>query len=125
MLWLINTGSSILEIFDWIKSYMPVIINCDIWIRSCSLENKWPGLSFVDKNYEYSYQFWWLNKWKRLKKWYNNKFDEQIAFLINTKLLNINEIILEMIHPDTNHYCRCVDPKFSQSWGVYNSSDNK
>ena len=66
LFWLINTGS-VLEILSWIKIDMPDIINCDIWIRTCSLENNWQGFSSVDTNFEASYQLQSIKKWKWLK----------------------------------------------------------
>ena len=42
------------------------------------------------------------------KQRYNNRTDEQITYLMIMKLLNRNEIILEIIHLTTNHFCGCV-----------------
>ena len=44
LFWLINTGS-LLEILSWIKVHIPYIINCDIWIRTCRLDNNWKCFS--------------------------------------------------------------------------------
>ena len=46
------------------------------------------------------------------KQWYNKKSDEQITYLIHIYLLNINEIILEMIHLAVNNCYRSVDSMF-------------
>ena len=36
---------------------MPDIINFDVWIRTCRMENNLQGFSSIDTNSESSYQF--------------------------------------------------------------------
>ena len=40
-------------------------------------------------------------------------------------LLNINDIIVEMIHLSANHCCRYVDPTFSLFLAGWNCGGNK
>ena len=42
----------------------------------------------------------------------NNKYEEEMIYLKNIDLLNINKIILEMIHLAENHCCIYVDTPF-------------
>ena len=41
----------------YIKIVMPDIINCNIWMRDCKLENNLKCFYLVDTNFEASYQF--------------------------------------------------------------------
>ena len=58
-------------------------------------------------------------------QWYNNRLDEQITYLMITKLLNINRYILESIHLSTNNYFRYDDPTIFKFWLEWNPEDNK
>ena len=46
---------------------MPDIINCDIWMRTCMMENKRQGFSSMYTNSEANYQFQLIRKCKWLK----------------------------------------------------------
>ena len=115
-----NTGGFLLRV-SWIKTDSTDIIIFNIWVKEYMLENSCQCFSSIDKNSVASYQLCSFNKQKWLKK-YNNILDEQIKYFIITNLLNINEIILEIVHLTANHCCRNVDPTFFiifvgvQSW---------
>ena len=46
---------------------MPDIINCDMCIRTCMLENNWQGFSSIDTNIEASYKFLSIIKMEMIK----------------------------------------------------------
>ena len=46
---------------------------------------------------------------KRLKYWYNYESDDQIVYFMYKKLLNKNEVRLEIIRLAANNCCKYVD----------------
>ena len=61
LFWLRNIGCLIVKL-SRIKTDIPDIISCDIWIRTCMLENKCQGFSSIDQNGEASYLLLSINK---------------------------------------------------------------
>ena len=81
--------------------------------------NNWQGFSSVDTDSEAIYQLLSIKKWKWLKKWYNDRLDEQITFLMITNLYYKWFISLPIIVVDIlmQHY--------SLFWAGCNPGDNK
>ena len=58
-------------------------------------------------------------------KWYNNRLDDLVAFLMMVNWLNRDKYILENIHLYTNNYCKYLDQTLFWSWLGYNPYHKK
>ena len=115
----------LIVILYWNETNLPDRITGDEWIKTWIL--KMTAFVYI--------QYIWIEKpvikcdqlrdGKYWRKWYNNRLDQLITFLIINTLLNINKDIWENIHICTNHYCKYIDQTLFWSWLGWNPDNDK